>query len=209
MDSFELNKWIGAILGAVFVVFSVGIISDSLFAAHTPEQPGFAIEAAEPAGPDAGGVPAAGPEPVAPLLASADPAAGETLFRRCAACHTVENGGANKIGPNLWDIVNRPVAGHAGYSFSAAMKAHAGERPTWDYEHLSDFLAAPKAIVRNTAMNFPGLKAVADRANMIAYLRTLSDSPAPLPEPEPAPSAEVPAEAPEAAPSGTPEQPAQ
>ena len=110
MDSFEFNKLIGAVLAAVFVVFSIGIVSDSLFAAHTPEQPGFAIEAAEPeaAGGGEGGV-EAGPEPIAPLMASADPAAGESLFKRCAACHTPESGGANKIGPNLWGIVNRPV----------------------------------------------------------------------------------------------------
>lgn len=213
MDSFEINKIIGAVLGTVFVVFSLNLISDTLFAAHSPEKPGYIIESAEPdaAGPADGGV-AAGPEPVSPLLASADVAAGETLFKRCAACHTPDNGGANKIGPNLWNIVDRPVASHEGYAYSAAMKEHAGARPTWDYEHLSDFLAAPKAVVKGTAMNFPGIKAAADRANIIAYLRTLSDSPAALPDPAaaPAPAAEAPAAEPAApaAPAAEPTAPA-
>lgn len=192
MDSFEFNKIIGAILGTVFVVFSLSLISDSLFASHAPEKAGFEIAALEPeagAGGEASG-PAA-PEPVGPLLASADVGAGETLFKRCAACHTPEKGGANKIGPNLWGIVDRPVASHEGYSYSAAMKAHAGERPNWDYEHLSEFLTNPKALVKGTAMNFPGIKAVGDRANIIAYLRTLADTPAPLPAADavPAPAA--------------------
>jgi cytochrome c len=202
MDSFEVNKIIGAVLGTVFVVFSLNLISDTLFAAHSPEKPGYIIESAEPgaAGPAEGGV-AAAPEPVGPLLASADVAAGESLFKRCAACHTPDNGGANKIGPNLWHIVDRPVASHEGYAYSAAMKEHANARPTWDYEHLSDFLTSPKAVVKGTAMNFPGIKAVGDRANIIAYLRTLSDSPAPLPEATPAPAAAAPAEAPAAAPA--------
>ncbi len=214
MDSFELNKIIGAILGTVFVVFSLNLISDTLFAAHSPEKPGYIIESAEPdaAGPAEGGV-AAAPEPVGPLLASADVGAGEALFKRCAACHTPENGGANKIGPNLWGIVNRPVASHEGYSYSAAMKEHAGVRPTWDYDHLSEFLTAPKALVKGTAMNFPGIKAVADRANIIAYLRTLADSPAPLPEAAPAPAAEAApaapaADAPAVAPAAPPATPA-
>lgn len=192
MNSFEFNKIIGAILGTVFVVFSLSLISDSLFATHVPEKAGYEIAALETEA-GAGGEDAkpAAPEPVGPLLASADPAAGETLFKRCAACHTPEKGGANKIGPNLWGIVDRPVASHEGYAYSAGMKEHASQRPAWDYEHLSDFLTNPKAVVKGTAMNFPGLKAIGDRANIIAYLRTLADTPAPLPAADavPAPAA--------------------
>lgn len=191
MDSFEFNKVIGALLAAVFIVFSVSIVSDAMFAAPVPENPGYAIEAAEAEeGVAAGGAPAA-LEPIGPLLASADAAAGEAVFRRCAACHTAESGGANKIGPNLWNIVNRPIATHEGFAYSNAMKEFSqGGSVAWDYEHLSNFLLAPKGYIRGTAMAFAGLKKPEDRADIIAYLRTLSDNPAPLPDPAAAPASE-------------------
>jgi cytochrome c len=194
MDSFEINKIIGGLLATVFVMFSVTIVADTLFAAHAPEKPGYNIIAAEPeeGGADAGG---ATEEPIAVLLASADPAAGQTVFRKCAACHTAENGGANKVGPNLWNIINRPVASHEGFSYSAGMKAFAEGGKVWDWEHLSGFLVAPRAYVPGTAMAFGGIKNRKEEANLIAYLRTLSDNPAPLPEvPAPAESAAAPAE---------------
>ncbi|MEZ5810512.1 MAG: cytochrome c family protein [Rhizobiaceae bacterium] len=182
MDSFELNKIIGAVLGTVFIAFSISIVSDAIFSVHAPENPGFLIEAAE-AGEGGGGKEEAGPEPIGPLLASADVGKGQAVFKKCAACHTADNGGANKVGPNLWNIVNRPVASHEGFSYSSAMKEHAqGGSAVWDYESLSHFLLAPKKFVKGTAMGFAGLKKIDDRANIIAYLRTLSDSPAPLPE---------------------------
>lgn len=200
MDSFEFNKIIGAILGTVFVLFSVSIVSDSLFAAHSPAKSGYAIAEADSGEPSGEAAPA-GPEPVAPLLASADVAAGQKLFARCAACHTDAKDAANKIGPNLYGVVDRPVASHEGFSYSAAMKEHAAARPNWDYEHLSEFITAPKAVVKGTAMNFPGLKNVQDRANLIAYLRTTADSPAPLPDPAAAAAAPAAPAAGEAAPA--------
>lgn len=196
MDSFEFNKLIGALLGAVFVVFSVSIIGDAIFAAPHPAREGFAIEAAEP-GDDAGGPAAPTEEPIAVLLASADIDAGQAVEKRCMTCHTTEKGGANKVGPNLWDIVNRPIASHEGFSYSAPMKEFSqGGTVVWDYEHLNQFLLSPKGLVRGTAMAFAGLKNPKDRANLIAYLRTFSDNPAPLPEP-PAPTenASAPADA--------------
>jgi cytochrome c len=192
MDSFEFNKIIGGLLGTVFVVFTLGIVSDAIFASPVPEKPGYAIAAAEE---EHGGGEAAGGEtaetPIAELLAGADATAGAAVFKKCAACHTVDKGGANKVGPNLWDIVNRPVASHEGFAYSAGMKEFAqGGSVVWDYDHLSHFLLAPKALVKNTAMGFAGLKKPDERANVIAYLRTLSDSPAPLPEAGAAPAAE-------------------
>ena len=187
MDSFELNKIVGALLGTVFVVFSVTLVADALFAAHSPETPGYAIEAAEG---NVGG-PAEVEETVsiAALLQDADPAKGEAVFRKCQACHTPDKGGANKVGPNLWSVVNRPIASHEGFSFSSAMREFAGGgSQLWDYDHLNEFLLNPKGYIRGTAMAFAGLKKDPERADLIAYLRTLADSPAPLPE---APAAET------------------
>lgn len=189
MDSFEYNKMIGAFLGAVFVVFSVGIVSDAIFAAPHPEKEGFIIEAAE-SEVASGGAAAPVEEPIAVLLATADPVAGEAVHKKCVACHTTEMGGANKVGPNLWDIVNRPIASHEGFSYSAAMRDFSqGGTVVWDYDHLNHFLTSPKGLVKGTAMSFAGLKNPTERANLIAYLRTLADTPAPLPE-APAPTAE-------------------
>jgi len=184
MDSFEINKVLGGLLGTVFVVFSVGIVSDGLFASHAPEKPGFAIEAAEPAEGAGGGAPAAAEaKPIAELLASADATAGEAVFKKCQACHSGEKGGPNKVGPDLWDIVDRPVAEHAGFSYSAGMKDFSkGGEEKWTYDNLNHFLNSPKKFVKGTAMGFAGLSKDKDRADIIAYLRTLSDSPKPLPE---------------------------
>jgi cytochrome c len=116
------------------------------------------------------------------LLASADAAAGETVFKKCASCHTSEKGGPNKVGPNLWDVVNRPIASHEGFSYSAGMTTFSeGHKVVWDFDHLNFFLEAPKKHVPGTAMGFAGLKKEDERANLIAYLRSLSDSPAALP----------------------------
>jgi cytochrome c len=199
MDSFEFNKLIGALLGAVFVVFSISIVSDAIFASPAPEQFGFAIEAPEEEAAE-GGPAAPAEEPIAVLLASANPEAGAAVFKKCTACHTGESGGANKVGPNLWNIVNRPLASHEGFAYSAPMKEFAqGGSVVWDYQHLSDFLASPKGYIKGTAMGFAGVKKPDERANLIAYLRTLSDSPAPLPEAAaPAAAAEPAAAAPEA-----------
>ncbi|RUU01041.1 c-type cytochrome, partial [Mesorhizobium sp. USDA-HM6] len=110
MDSNEVNKLLAGFLGTVFVVFSVGIVSNALFASPAPEKPGFAIEAAEPTEGGGAAAPAAEAKPIADLLATANAEAGAAIFKKCQACHSGEKGGPNKVGPDLWDIVDRPVA---------------------------------------------------------------------------------------------------
>lgn len=188
MNSTRTNKFIMAFLATVFVVMTTGILSDSLFHSPVPEKPGFAIEAAEAATGEGGAAPAKEEVSIATLLQSADPARGEKAFKVCAACHTADKGGANKVGPNLWGIVNRPVASHEGFGYSAPMKEFAGGGNKWDFEHLNKFLTSPKGLVKGTAMGYAGNKKDDSRADLIAYLRTLSDDPAPLPAADAAPA---------------------
>ena len=198
MDSFEVNKVLGGLLGTAFVVFSISLASDAIFASPIPEKPGFAIEAAEEGGAPAGGEAAPAAVPIAQLLASADADAGAAIFKKCAACHSVEKGGPNKVGPDLWGVVNRPIASHEGFAYSGAMKEFSqGSTVVWDFEHLNHFLASPKGYIKGTAMGFAGVKKDDERANLIAYLNSQSDSPAPLPAADATPAAE-----PAAAPAG-------
>jgi cytochrome c len=181
MDSFELNKMAGALLATVFVLMSVRLASDAIFHTEIPEKPGFVIEAAEAGGgEEAAGGEVAAVEPIAPLLASADAAAGEAVFKKCASCHTVDSGGANKVGPNLYGIVGRGMGTHEGFNYSAALKEF-GAGKSWDYEALSQFLQKPKAYIKGTAMGFAGVAKPDERANLIAYLRNQAATPVPLP----------------------------
>lgn len=179
---FNLNMVLAALLGTVFVLMTVSFISEAIFDPHHPEQEGFVIEVAEAPG---GGAPAAKEEtPIGVLLASANAEAGERVFKRCQACHTDTEGGPNKVGPNLWDLVNRPIATHEGFSYSAAMKEFSeGGSKEWTYENLDVFIKAPKKDVPGTAMGFAGLSSDKDRADLIAYLSTMSNDPVPFPEP--------------------------
>ena len=182
MNSY-VNMGVGALLGTVFVLMSVSIASEGIFHSESPEKEGFTIVAEETGGAEeAGGGEAAQAVPIATLLASADATAGEAVFKKCASCHTGDKGGPNKVGPNLWDVVNRPIASHEGFSYSAGMTTFSEDhKQVWDFDHLNFFLEAPKKHVPGTAMGFAGLKKDDERANLIAYLRTLSDNPAPLP----------------------------
>ncbi|EEY33608.1 MULTISPECIES: c-type cytochrome [Brucella] len=189
MNSTRNNKFIMAFLATVLVVMTTGILSDSLFHSPAPEKPGFAIEVAQGSG---GGESAAAPAKeevsIATLLQSADPARGEVVFKRCQACHTGDKGGANKVGPHLWGVVGRPAASVEGFSYSAAMKEFGAAGNKWDFEHLNKFLTSPKGFIKGTAMGFAGDKKDNERADLIAYLRTLSDNPVPLPAADAAPA---------------------
>ncbi|SIQ75924.1 cytochrome c [Rhizobium sp. RU20A] len=212
MNSY-VNMGLGAFLGTVFVLMSVSIASEGLFHSPAPEKPGYAIiaEEAPAAGEAASGE--AAEVAIGPLLASADAAAGETVFKKCASCHDISKGGPNKVGPNLYGVVNRPIASHEGFSYSAGMKTFSeGGKVVWDYDHLSYFIEAPKKHVPGTAMGFAGIKKPDERANLIAYMRNQADTPAPLPDAsaastEPAAGAEAPA-ATEQAPATTQQAPA-
>ncbi|MFD1198213.1 c-type cytochrome [Brucella gallinifaecis] len=187
MNSTRTNKFIMAFLATVFVVMTTGILSDSLFHAPAPEKPGYIIETAE-ASTGGGAAPAKEEVSIAVLMQSADPERGEKVFKRCAACHTSEKGGANKVGPHLWDVLDRPAASVEGFGYSAAMKEFGANGNKWDYEHLNKFLTSPKGYIKGTAMGFAGDKKDNERADLIAFLRTLSDNPAPLPTAEAAPA---------------------
>ena len=182
MNSSYFNSAAGAFLGILFVLMTLSIVSEGIYHAPEPATEGFAIEVAEGGGEAGAPAEEAAPEAIAPLLASADPAKGEAVFKKCAACHTNDAASANKVGPGLWNIVNRPVASHEGFNYSAAMTEFSqGGSVVWDYQHLSEFLTAPKKYVPGTSMGFAGLKKVEERADLIAYLRIVADSPAPLP----------------------------
>lgn len=180
----KLNMYAGALLGTVFVFMTVGIVGEAIFGEEAPEKEGFAIQVAEGSGGGESDKQAA-PEvqSVVPLLASADAGNGEKIFKKCQACHSGEKGGPNKVGPDLWGIVGRPVAAHEGFSYSSALKDYAQKADKWTYEDLNHFLHKPKEEVPGTKMGFSGLPDVQDRADLLAYLQTLSDSPVPFPEP--------------------------
>ena len=181
MDSFEFNKIAGAVLATALVVFGLKELAGAVYHTTAPEKPGFLIEVAEASG--TAEAPAASGEAVSigKLLASADVAKGEAAAKACAACHDFTKGGPNKTGPNLWDVVDRQIASHEGFTYSDGIKAHATDK--WTYDNLNAFIATPKIYVKGTKMGFAGLKKDQTRADVIAYLASLSDSPKPFPAP--------------------------
>ena len=228
MDSFEFNKIAGAVLGTALGVMAIGIIADIIFTPPRPAKPGFEIAVAETGG-ETGGAAAGGAaaeEPIAVRLAKADPKAGEATAKVCLACHTFEKGQPAKVGPNLFGVVGGPDAHMEGFKYSSAMQDRRQKGLTWTFEELDKFLTSPKDYVPGTLMGFGGLKRPDQRANVIAYLRTLSDNPVPLPAaaeaapagnkpaaggaapatPQP-PATESPAAGKPAAPAATPETP--
>ena len=181
MNSFEFNKIAGAVLGTALMVFGLKSLAGAVYHSETPEKPGFMIEVAEASGGDTTGGVAVAAESLGTLLAKADAVKGQASAKACAACHDFTKGGPNKVGPNLYDVVDRPRGGHDAFTYSDGMMSKKGE--PWSYEALNAFIKLPKAAVPGTKMAYGGLKKDQDRANVLAYLATLSDAPKPFPAP--------------------------
>lgn len=180
-SSLESNKIAAALLTAGVIAMFSGFAAELLYHPEQLEENVYTVAGAEgdaPAAEVAEAPPAL--EPIGPLLASADPAAGESVARKCTACHSFDEGGPTKVGPNLYDIVNRQITSYDGYSFSDALLEKADQ--VWDYENLNGFLHRPRDWAPGTKMSFAGLRSEQERADIIAYMRGLSGSPAPLPQ---------------------------
>jgi cytochrome c len=177
MNSFELNKILGALLGTCLILLAVHIVSGAIFSTPAPAKPGYEIvvkeekpgqqEAAKPA-----------EQPIENLLASGSVEHGATVAKQCAICHNFQEGQGPKVGPDLYDVVGRKIASVPGFNYSAALKAKAG---TWTFDELNKWLLDPRADVPGTAMTFAGLPNDKQRADVIDYLDTLSKNPVPLP----------------------------
>lgn len=188
MDN-RMNTIAGWVLAALGTALGLSLVSGMVFKGEHAEKMGYPIEVAAEAG--EGGAAAVPDKPIAEMMAAADPAKGAEVFKKCSACHTIAQGGANGIGPNLWATAGEAIAqGKAGYAFSDALKT-AGAGKTWTFENLNDWLKSPRKFAEGTKMTFAGLPSAEDRASVIAYLNAQGSN---LPIPA-APAAAAPAAA--------------
>ena len=173
----SFNTMAGCFLAAALFAMVVGKVSNALVNPHHLDKPAIAVADAAPEQ-AAAAAPAELP-PIGPKLKDANVEKGKALFvQQCFTCHTIDKGGANKVGPNQWDIVGRKKASHEGFSYSSALQAKGGD---WTYEDIDHMIFKPTAYVKGTKMAFAGLPKAQERADVIAYLRSMADTPAPLP----------------------------
>lgn len=182
MDSFEWNKVFGAILAAALLVMVLRVGGEMALHTEAPEKLAYAVNLPETAtATSAAEEEAPAEESIGILLASADAGKGQRVFNKCQACHSIEQGGANKIGPNLYNVLGRAVGGADGFNYSGALSDWSGE---WTYELMNAWLAKPADAIPGNKMSFAGLNKAADRANVIAYMREYADNPPPIPAAE-------------------------
>lgn len=183
-NGLEINKMAGAVFLAGIIAMVAGLMSEGLYKGsisehHEEAKRGYSIEVAEEGSADAGAAAKdAGPVDIKPLLASADVKAGEAQIKKCTSCHSFDKGGKHGVGPNQWNLVGRAIASASGYSYSTVLTGMSDKK--WNFQELSEFLAAPKQYAPGNKMSFAGIKNPQDRANLIAYLNSLSDNPLPL-----------------------------
>lgn len=185
MDSFELNKIAGAVLFSLLLVLGVKNAAEIVYETHEANPKAFVVEGVAVEGAAEEAAPAAAQVPLPVLLAKADAAVGEKQAKKCAACHNFQEGAGAKIGPDLYGIVGRKVAGAAGFGYSDGMKKKGG---AWTFEELFHFVENPRGYVAGTAMSFAGIKDPQQRADLLVYLNTLGSN-RPLPKVEAAPAA--------------------
>ena len=178
MDGFEINKIIAAIILTVVVVFGINKLADVIYNVKAPEGNIYKVATETKKISKDDNAKAEGVGNIKALLALGSIDHGKTVFKKCAACHSVSQGGGNKIGPALWGVIGRKAGSIGDYKYSKAMS---GFGKTWDFEAVNTFLIKPKDYVKGTKMAYAGLKKGKDRASIILYLNEQSDSPLPLP----------------------------
>ena len=181
MDSFEVNKIAMAVLLVAASTLGGQILANEVvFKPKAPAKPGYSVAVAGAGGQQAAPAAAEPQKSMTEVFASANAANGPAVFRQCATCHTINKGGANGAGPNLWGVVGRNHGGSAGFNYSAAMKAKASE--PWTLEQIYAFITNPRGALPGTTMSFAGIRSEQQRADLIAYLREQADSPVPAPK---------------------------
>jgi cytochrome c len=179
MDSFELNKIIAAILMVVLLVIGLGKIADGVFHVKKPKNPGYQIEVeSQLTSATSQATEMVEKIDITAVMALGDIASGKKIFKKCAACHSINKGGKNKIGPALYNVVGRAVGGIDNYKYSKTLASYDKE---WTFEELNGFLTKPSSYLKGTKMSYAGLRKEKDRASVIKYLNQNSDSPKLLP----------------------------